>query len=70
MHVDWKCIKYGEKHLTLINEINNDTPLILTCLTCNTTFSYKILSLKYSIDCLVSDSKNNCIGEQNISSWH
>lgn len=67
MHIDWKCINCGEKHLALVNDIDKDTTITLTCSTCNSTFSYKILSIKYSANCLVSDFSNNHIKEQTIS---
>lgn len=70
MHIDWKCIKCGENHLTLANDIDKDTTITLTCSTCNTTFSYKILSIKYSMNCLICDSSNTPIKEETISSWY
>lgn len=72
MHIDWKCPKCGKKHLTTINDINdiNKTTIItLTCSTCNTSFAYRLLYIKYLVNCLVCDSSNNTVIKQTISLW-
>lgn len=73
MYVDWKCVKCGEQHLSLIDDVTKDTKdttVTLKCSKCNTTFLYNILSIKYLVNCLVCDSVNNSITEQTISLWY
>lgn len=69
MYIDWKCINCSEKHLTLINDIDKNAIIELACSSCNRTFSYKILSIKYSVNCLVCDSSDTLIKEQTIFAW-
>lgn len=69
MHVDWKCQRCGEMHLTSIDNLSMDTSLTLTCNICNETYVYKILSIKYKVDCAIYDSSNNIISKEIISLW-
>lgn len=68
MHIDWKCKKCGQYHTSLIENlmVKNNESFNLSCSTCSTISTFKILSLKYSANCAVSNDQNNAIDEQLI----